>query len=237
MTYTTKEHMTTTTDIKLSKETLGVLKNFSTLNSNILIKPGNIIKTITPSKNGMAEAVINETFDATFGIWDLNKFLGVLSLFSNPSLEFGEKFVLIRSPSGSCVKYFYSEPKLLTVPTKSINMPEVAVSFSITEKMFIDLQKASAVMQLPDISFVNEDNRVSALISDLQDPTTNNYKIEVGETKSDATFSLNFKIENLKILPGDYDIDLAKNVVGKFTNKNVDLKYWFAMETSSTFSS
>ena len=227
---------TTTTDITLSKTTLNILKNFSTLNSNILIKSGNIIKTITPSKNGMAEAKIEETFDTSFGIWDLNKFLGVISLFSNPSLEFGEKFVQIRSPNGSCVKYFYSEPKLLTVPTKSINMPEVAITMSMTEKMFVDLQKASAVMQLPELSIVNENDKIFALISDLQDPTTNNYRIEVGENKSDASFSLNFKMENIKILPGDYDISLAKNVVGQFTNKNIDLKYWFAMETSSTFS-
>ena len=91
-------------------------------------------------------------------------------------------------------------------------------------------------MQLPDLSIVNENDKIFALISDLQDPTTNNYRIEVGENKSDASFSLNFKMENIKILPGDYDISLAKNVVGQFTNKNIDLKYWFAMETSSTFS-
>lgn len=227
--------MTTTTDIQLSKTTLSVLKNFATLNSNILIKPGNTIKTITPSKNGMAEAKIEETFDNSFGIWDLNKFLGVISLFSNPALEFEDKFVTIKSPNGSRVKYFYSEPKLLTVPTKSINMPSTVVSISLTEKMFIDLQKASAVMQLPDLSITNENNKVFALISDLQDPTSNNYRIEVGETKSSSSFSLNFKMENIKILPGDYDINFAKNIVGQFTNKNIDLKYWFAMETSSTF--
>jgi len=229
--------MTTMTknEITLSKTTLSVLKNFSTLNSNILVKPGNVLRTITPSKNGMAEATIEETFDVEFGIWDLSKFLGVISLFSAPKFEFGEKSVVIHGGNGSRVTYFYSEPRLLTTPTKNVNMPSISLSVDITEKTFAELQKASSVLQLPDLSFVNENDRIMAVVSDLQDPTTNNYKVDVGENKSNSEFSLNFKIENIKILPGDYTIEFSKNVVGQFTNETLDLKYWFAMETNSKF--
>jgi len=229
--------MTTMTknEITLSKTTLSVLKNFSTLNSNILVKPGNVLRTITPSKNGMAEATVEETFDVEFGIWDLSKFLGVVSLFSTPKFEFGEKSVVIHGGNGSRVTYFYSEPRLLTTPTKNVNMPSVSLSVDITEKIFAELQKASSVLQLPDLSFVNENDRIMAVVSDLQDPTTNNYKVDVGANKSNSEFSLNFKMENIKILPGDYTIEFSKNVVGQFTNETLDLKYWFAMETNSKF--
>ena len=225
----------TKNEITLSKTTLSVLKNFSTLNSNILVKPGNVLRTITPSKNGMAEATIEETFDVEFGIWDLSKFLGVISLFSAPKFEFGEKSVIIHGGNGSRVTYFYSEPRLLTTPTKNVNMPSISLSVDITEKTFAELQKASSVLQLPDLSFVNENDRIMAVVSDLQDPTTNNYKVDVGVNKSNSEFSLNFKIENIKILPGDYTIEFSKNVVGQFTNETLDLKYWFAMETNSKF--
>lgn len=230
-------NMTTMTknEITLSKTTLSVLKNFSTLNSNILVKPGNVLRTITPSKNGMAEVTIEETFDVEFGIWDLSKFLGVISLFSAPKFEFGEKSVVIHGGNGSRVTYFYSEPRLLTTPTKNVNMPSISLSVDITEKTFAELQKASSVLQLPDLSFVNENDRIMAVVSDLQDPTTNNYKVDVGANKSNSEFSLNFKIENIKILPGDYTIEFSKNVVGQFTNETLDLKYWFAMETNSKF--
>jgi len=229
--------MTTMTknEITLSKTTLSVLKNFSTLNSNILVKPGNVLRTITPSKNGMAEVTIEETFDVEFGIWDLSKFLGVISLFSAPKFEFGEKSVVIHGGNGSRVTYFYSEPRLLTTPTKNVNMPSISLSVDITEKTFAELQKASSVLQLPDLSFVNENDRIMAVVSDLQDPTTNNYKVDVGANKSNSEFSLNFKMENIKILPGDYTIEFSKNVVGQFTNETLDLKYWFAMETNSKF--
>ena len=230
-------NMTTMTknEITLSKTTLSVLKNFSTLNSNILVKPGNVLRTITPSKNGMAEATVEETFDVEFGIWDLSKFLGVVSLFSTPKFEFGEKSVVIHGGNGSRVTYFYSEPRLLTTPTKNVNMQSVSLSVDITEKTFAELQKASSVLQLPDLSFVNENDRIMAVVSDLQDPTTNNYKVDVGANKSNSEFSLNFKMENIKILPGDYTIEFSKNIVGQFNNETLDLKYWFAMETNSKF--
>ena len=220
--------------VTFSKNTLTILKNFSSLNSNLLVKPGSVIKTITPSKNGMAIANIEESFDVEFGIWDLNKFLGVISLFNNPTFNFGEKSVRIKNGGDSVVNYFYSEPRLLSVPTKDVNMPSVNVSTTLTEKQFSELQKAASVMQLPDLSFKSENSNILAVVSDLSDPTTNSYKVILQESWDGPEFVFNFKMENIKILPGDYTINFAKNIVGEFVHKSISLKYWFAMESATS---
>jgi hypothetical protein len=220
--------------VTFSKNTLSILKNFSNLNSNLLVKPGNVIKTITPSKNGMAVAIVEETFDTEFGIWDLNKFLGVISLFNSPNFSFGEKSVKIKNGGSSVVNYYYSEPRLLTVPTKDVNMPAVNVGINLSEKQFSELQKAASVMQLPDLSFTVDDTDIVAMVSDLSDPTTNTYKVVVDENWNGPDFMFNFKMENIRILPGDYQVNFAKNIVGEFVNKNISLKYWFAMEANTS---
>ena len=125
--------MSTTTAMKISKKTLEILKNYASINSNILVQPGNSITTISPVKNVLAEAKVEENFDTQFGIWDLNKFLGVVSLFNDPEFEFEDKCVNIVGSSGSSVKYHYCEPKLLTVPTKKINMPSSVIAFTLTQ--------------------------------------------------------------------------------------------------------
>ena len=220
--------------VTFSKNTLTILKNFASLNSNLLVKPGNVIKTITPSKNGMAVAVVEENFDVEFGIWDLNKFLGIVSLFSSPTFTFGEKSVKIKNGGDSVVNYYYSEPRLLSVPTKDVNMPEVNVSVNLTEKNFNELQKAASVMQLPDLSFKSDSDTIVAMVSDLSDPTSNSYKVVLDNNYDGVNFLFNFKMENVKMLPGDYTINFAKNIVGEFINKNINLKYWFAMESTTS---
>jgi len=220
--------------VTFSKNTLSILKNFSSLNSNLLIKPGDIIKTITPSKNGMAIAKVDEKFDVEFGIWDLNKFLGVISLFSTPTFDFGQKSMKIKNGGNSVVNYYYSEPRLLSVPTKDVIMPEVNVSITMTDKQFSELQKAASVMQLSDLSFTTDNGQIVAMVSDLGDPTTNTYKVVVEEKYNGTEFLFNFKMENIKILPGDYKINFAKNVVGEFVHKTISLTYWFAMEANTS---
>lgn len=220
--------------VTFSKNTLTILKNFSSLNSNLLVTPGNVIKTITPSKTGMAVATVEEKFDIQFGIWDLNKFLGVVSLFNNPTFAFGEKSVKIKNGGDSVVNYYYSEPRLLTYPTKDVNMPAVDISITLTEKNFNELQKAASVMQLPDLSFTSDNDTIVAMVSDLSDPTSNSYKVVVGDGHVLPDFIFNFKMENIKILPGDYKINFAKNVVGEFTHQSIPVKYWFAMEANTS---
>jgi hypothetical protein len=225
----------TSTEFKISKTTLSILKNFASMNSNILVKPGNVIRTITPTKSGMAEAVVEETFDVEFGIWDLNKLLGAVSVFSNPSFEFHDKFVKIARPNGSVLKFNYSEPKLLTVPTKTVNMPPTSVKTRLTEELFNELTRIASILQLPDISFQSDGTLIYAIVTDLSDPTANDYKVELEGNADGAEFELNFKMENIRILPGDYEVSFAKNVAAQFENENINLKYWFAMEPNSRY--
>ena len=221
--------------MKLSKETLNIFKNYSTINSNILVKPGNTISTVTPAKNLMAEAKVAETFDVEFGVWDLSKFLGTISLFQDPDFEFNDEFVLIRSGTGSCVKYYYAEPSLLTVPTKTVQMPETVVSFNLTESSFSEIQRASSVLQLPDLSIQSKDGVILAVVVDGSDPSSNDYSIELGLNETDADFDFRFKIENLKFIPGDYTVNITEKIVSEFVNTSVDLTYWVALESSSTY--
>jgi hypothetical protein len=225
--------MSTVTTIKLSKKTLDILKNYASINSNILVNPGNVITTISPVKNVLAEATVEETFDTQFGVWDLNKFLGTVSLFNDPEFEFHEKYVNISGSNGSSVKYFYCEPKLLTTPTKKIQMPASVVDFKLTQKNFNELQKAASVLQLPDIAVRSNDGRIELVALDKNDSSSNSYSVDVGET--DADFEFYFKVENLKLIYGDYSVEITEKIVSKFTHETLNLSYWIALEPDSKY--
>lgn len=217
----------TKTGIYISKNTLGILKNFSTINSNLLVKPGNKISTISPAKNMMAEAIVDEEFDVEFGIWDLNKFLGVISLFTDPVFTFHEKYVEIEG--GSTVKYYFSEPKLLTAPTKTVKMPEDLVVFSIYQDNFAEMLKASSVLQLPQITFSSEGDALFAKLHDKEDATSNTYTVLLGNTSTQ--FEATLDMEHLRLLPGDYEVTISKGPVAQFKNQSIDLTYWVALKS------
>jgi hypothetical protein len=219
----------------ISKDTLNILKNFSGINSNLYVKPGSKITTMSPTKNIMAEVEVEEIFDTEFGVWDLNKLLGVVSLFQDPEFSFEDKYMTITGASGSKVKYFYSDPKLLSYPTKSIKKVDSAIEFDLTSDDFRELQRAGAVLGNPDLCFVSNDDKVLAVVKDLKDPTCNVFSIEVGDNKNEAEFSFNFKMENMKMLDGDYHVSLSKTVIGQFTHASRPLTYWVAMDASSTY--
>jgi len=219
----------------ISKDTLNILKNFSGINSNLYVKPGSKITTMSPTKNIMAEVEIEESFDTEFGIWDLNKLLGVISLFQDPEFIFDDKYMTITGASGSKVKYFYSDPKLLSYPTKSIKKIDAVVEFDLTSDDFRELSRAGAVLQNPDLCFVSDDDAVLAVVKDLKDPTCNVFSIRVGDNKDQADFSFNFKLENMKMFDGDYHVALSKNVIGQFTHASRPLTYWVAMDATSTY--
>tara|TARA_R100000005_G_C4977335_1_gene188286 strand:- start:868 stop:1566 length:699 start_codon:yes stop_codon:yes gene_type:complete len=223
--------------MKISKETFAILKNFRDLNSNILINEGNVIKTLTPAKNVMATAVVEEDFPVEFGIWDLTSFLGTTSLFEDPDFDFNDKYVNIIGSNGSTVKYYYSEPSLLTVPTKDVKMPEAVVEIELTEEIFNDLKKAAAVLNLSDLSICSDGDSVTALISDKKNNTSNTYSIDMGYNESGSTFNFDFKIDNLRIIPGTYDVSFAEKIVSQFKNKSLDLTYWVALESNSSYTS
>jgi len=223
----------------ISKDTLDVLKNFSSINSNILVKEGNILTTISPVKNVMAEAEISETFDQEFGIWDLNKFLGTVSLFENPEFSFNEKSVNITSQkNSSSVRYYYSEPSLLTTVNKKINMPESVVDCVLTQSHFNDVLKAASVLQVNDIAIRSNGDTIELVALDKKDASSNNYSIEVGTLPHDNhDFVFYFKAENLKMLPGDYNVSITEKIVSQFVHTSRNLTYWVALESDSTHTS
>ena len=230
--------MTTTATknkMSISSETLELLKNFSSINSNILVKEGNTIRTISNYKNVLAEATVEEDFDVQFGIWDLNKFLGTVSLFESPTFSFSSKCVTIEGDNGAKVIYYYCEPKLLTTITKEIKMPATVVTCELFEYDFKEIQRSASVLQLPDLKISSEGDKVILTVHDRKDPSSNTYAMEIGDHDGKTDFEFFFKVENLKMLFGDYNIEICENSVALFTNKNKDLKYWVAMEPYSKY--
>ena len=226
--------MTAQKSIKLSKETIEILKNFASINSNILVNPGQVLTTVSPVKNVLAEAKVQEDFPMQFGLWDLNKFLGVVSLFADPEFVFEEKYVTVHNKNSS-VKFFYSEPKLLTTPTKKIMMPNVVINFDLQQKDFSELMKAASILQLSDICVRSNEENIEMVVMDKKDTTSNSYSIVVGKNIGNAQFKMFMKAENLKMLPGDYEVGISQKVVSRFVSKNRYLTYWIALETESTY--
>ncbi len=220
--------------MKLSESTLSLLKNFSTINQSILFKQGSRLRTISVMKNILAEATINEEFPKDFGIYDLNQYLNGLGLHNSPELDFeADNYVVIKE-GRSRSKYFFADPSvIITPPEKSIELPSEDVTFDLSTDQLDKLLKAAAIYQLPDLSVVGGDGVVKVLVRDKKNDTSNDYSVIVGETES--TFSFNFKVENIKILPGTYSVVVSQKLLSRFTNKNQDLIYYIALEPDSTF--
>jgi len=220
--------------MKLSDSTLSLLKNFSSINQSILFKEGSKLRTISVMKNILAEATITEEFSRDFGIYDLNQFLNGLSLHQKPELDFAaEGYVVIRE-GRSRSKYFFADPSVIvTPPDKAIELPSEDVCFELSTTVLERLLKAAAVYQLPDFSAVGENGVVKLVVRDKKNDTSNAHEEVVGET--DNNFSFNFKVENIKILPGTYDVVVSQKLLSRFTSKNHDLTYYIALEPDSTF--
>jgi len=220
--------------MKLSDKTISVLKNFSSINQSILFKEGNKLRTISVMKNILAEATISEEFAKDFGVYDLNQFLNGLSLHQKPELDFGnDGYVVIREGKMRS-KYFFADPNVIvTPPDKEITLPSEDVCFEVSTEQLDKLLKAAGVYQLPDLSAVGENGVVKLVVRDKKNDTSNDFAIVVGETESE--FSFNFKVENIKVLPGTYDVVVSQKLLSRFTSKNHDLTYFIALEPDSTF--
>ncbi len=219
--------MMTKTKIKLSRNTLSVFKNFASINSNLLIKPGNMIKTIAPSQCLLAEAKVEEDFPVEVAIWDLGQFLGVVSLFDEPEFEFNDSYVSIQS-NNSSVKYFYASASLLTVPKKNLSVPKFTQEFELTHSTFSELTKAASVLQVSDVEIKGENGVISMTVSKKNDPSSNSYSVEVGECNDDFSYGLD--MGNLKLLHGDYTVSLSDSIVSKFSHSSIGLNYYIAVE-------
>jgi len=222
--------------MKLNQTTQDILKNFSEINTNILIKPGNELNTISTMKNILAKATINENFDKEFGIYDLNEFLSVVSSLDKPELTLQEKHMTISTEgSRSKVKYFYSDPSVIVSPNKDVNMPESDVTFSLSESNLVQLQKMAAILSSPDLALIGEKGGDVVLkVCDKKNDTSNKFDIVVGENAT-ANYTFYFKVENLKMISGDYDVAVSSKSIAHFTNTKLPIQYWIALEPDSVF--
>jgi len=220
--------------MKLSDNTLTILKNFAGINNSILVKEGTKLRTISVAKNILAEADIKEEFPRDFAIYDLNQFLNGLSLHQDPDLDFKEDSYLSIREGKRRVKYFFADPNVIIAPPeKEINLPSQDVCFQLDSASLEKLVKAAAVYQLPDLSAVGEAGVIKLVVRDKKNDTSNEYAIVVGET--DQEFSFNFKVENIKIIPGAYDVVVSSKLLSQFTNTKYNLTYYIALEPDSTF--
>jgi hypothetical protein len=220
--------------MKLSDKTLTLLKNFSSINQSILFKEGNSLRTISVMKNILAEAVIEEEFPKNFGIYDLNQFLNGINLYQSPELDFvNDGHVTIREGK-SRSKYFFADPNVIvTPPDKSITLPSEDVCFLLDTKQLDKLLKAASIYQLPDLSVVGEAGVVKLVVRDKKNDTSNDFSVVVGET--DDVFTFNFKVENIKIIPGSYEVVISSKLLSRFKNTAFSVTYYIAMEPDSNF--
>jgi len=224
-----------TDTMKLSDNTLSLLKNFAGINNSILVKQGTKLRTISVAKNILAEAEVKEDFPCDFAIYDLNQFLNGLSLHQDPDLDFNHSSYLSIKEGNRRVKYFFADPNvIISPPEKEISLPSQDVCFQLDSSSLEKLVKAAQVYQLPDLSAIGEAGVIKLVVRDKKNDTSNEYAIVVGET--DKEFSFNFKVENIKIIPGAYDVVVSSKLLSKFTNTKYDLTYYIALEPDSTFS-
>jgi hypothetical protein len=222
--------------MKISSDTLSILKNFASINSNIVVKPGSMLRTLSPSRNIYTEAKVAETFDREFGIYDLNKFLATVSLFKDPDFVFHEKHVAISCPNSTAtINYFYSDPTLLTTAPSNFNMPAHQIEFVLNTRDFNELLRASAVLQAPDLAIVSKNGDLQLRVHDKRDDTSHQYGVKVGANRADADCSVYLKTENMKFIPGDYTVCVSNKNISEFRNNNHNIRYWISLELDSSW--
>ena len=216
--------------MRLSEQTVSLLKNFASINQNLQFKTGNKLSTISAQKNILVNAEIPESFPSDFAIYDLNKFLGAMSIFQDPELEIGERSMTV----GGKLNYVFADPSMILVPPdKELAFPEPEAHFTLTNADFTQVIKAASLLGLPHICAVGNGSRITLEATDVNNSASDDYKTEVGTTSE--TFNLVFKIENLKLFSGDYNVELTSKGISKFTHTSNTLQYFIATESDSSF--
>lgn len=220
--------------MNLSSDTIVILKNFASINQSIFVQEGNKLKTMSVMKNVLAEAIVEEEFPKDFAIYDLNQFLNGIGLHDNPELDFSNDSYLTIREGKRRVKYFFADPSVIvTPPEKDIVVPTNDIGFQLDHSQLEKLLKASSIYQLPDLAAVGENGVISLVVRDKKNDTSNEFSIIVGETNEE--FTMNFKVENIKIVPGSYDVVISSKLISKFESKSRNLRYWIALEPDSIF--
>jgi len=221
--------------MKLSETTLDVLKNFSAINPNMVFKPGKTISTISESKNIVANAKIEETIPSQFGIYDLTEFLSTLSLVESPDIEFTDKSITINEGNTS-IRYYYSDPSLLTFPAKNLNMPKAEVKFVLSASAINKIKKAASVLGHATLQITGKKGKIDLAVTDLKNDTANKYSISIDENNEcKESFSFVIVIGNLKMMPGDYKVSISSKLISHFENTTIPVEYWIALEKNSTY--
>lgn len=219
--------------MELSKETLTLVKNFASINGSLMLKQGNKLSTISEGKNIMADATIAETLPMDFGIYDLNEFLNVVSLFPTTNLDFQEKYVLVSDGGTSRIKYFAAGEGVVKAAPTTIKFPTADITFTLDAAQLAMIQRTSSALKASDVSIVGDGTTLKVLVSDKKNDTSNAYEVVIGQT--DETFKANLKVENLKMLPNDYTVEISKKKISRFTHTASDLTYYIAVEADSEF--
>ena len=219
--------------MKLSQKTNEVLKNFSSINNSLLFNQGTVLRTVSPTKSVMGRAEVTETFPRQFAIYDLNQFLGSVSLLDDPDFDFGENSLTAKNGAGS-IRYFYADPSMITTPPeKDINLPSVEVQFKISAKTLKSVLQAANVLGLPEVIIQGDGSSIRIGATNTKNDTSNAYSHEVGE--SDKTFRFIYKVENLKLILTDYLVSISEKGITHFANDDDTVQYWVANEVGSSY--
>ena len=223
--------------MKLSNNTISVLKNYASINQNLVIKEGKELTTMSAMKNIIAKAEVEEEFPQEVAIYDLNEFLSCLSLFQSPNLEFESTFVTITEENKPTtkMKYFYSDPSVVTTPSKMITMPSNEITFTLDSATLSDITKASAVISSADLVLENTNGTPSLTVKDKKNDTANSYSRGV-DTQGEGKFSFFFKVENLKLMDGKYTVQVSSKNISHMKNESTPIEYWIALEPESNYS-
>lgn len=217
--------------VKVSDDLTKILKNFSTINKSIVIEPGNVVSTLSVNKNILAKATVTEEFSKQVAIYDLGVFLGGVSLFDAPVFDLqSDSFVTVQNEKGrSKSRYYYADPEIIVKPpSKDIQLPSVDVEFDLPQEDLQKLLSASSVYQVPDLCVFSDDEKIQVSVRDKKNDTSNSFSVIVGETWEEFCYC--FKVENLRMIPGNYHVQISKANIALFTNRDYDVKYWIALE-------
>tara|TARA_Y100000766_G_C18765184_1_gene535530 strand:+ start:183 stop:854 length:672 start_codon:yes stop_codon:yes gene_type:complete len=223
--------------MELSEKTLKILQNFTTINQSLAFKEGRKLRTISVMKNVLAEAEIEEYIPKDFAIYDLPQFLNTLALYRDPDIDVSTNpnFAHIKTGTSQRSKYFFSDPSVIVAPPeKEMVLPSEDISFNIGEEQLAKALKSASILQLPDLSVVGGEGAIKVVVSDRKNDTSNEFALIVGQT--DKEFSFNFKIENIKLIPGSYSVAISSKNLARFYNTNYKLTYFIALEPDSVYS-
>lgn len=222
--------------MEICADTVNVLKNFASINGNIVLKPGNKVMTISEAKNILAEATVPETFDSIVGIYDLQEFLNVLGLVDKPSVRFGDTSMYIGGHGGrALVEYYYADPEILTTPTKPITMPEEDVWFTLDESTINGLKRAASIFGHNQLVIEPDDGSIKLSVVDPENATANKYSILVDGGYNEDKFKFVLNITNLRMIPDTYQVKISSKLISEFTGENTNTTYWIALEKTSTY--